>query len=154
PDQVFGAGERALSGRDNTVLFALDDAVAEITRRLSGDRRRWSWGALHKAPFRHPLVDAFDLEEVPRGGDANTVNATGGANYLQRSGASYREILDVSNWDNSVAINVPGQSAQPTSPYYDNLLPLWANGQYFPLAFSRPSVEKAKAHLLVLQPTK
>ncbi len=154
PDEVFGAGARATSGRDNTVLFALDDAVAEITRRLSADRRRWVWGALHKALFRHPLVDAFDLEEIPRGGDANTVNATGGANYLQRSGASYREILDVSNWDNSVAINVPGQSAQPTSPYYDNLLQLWATGRYFPLAYTRATVEKAKAHLLVLQPTR
>ncbi|MEP6690776.1 MAG: penicillin acylase family protein [Gemmatimonadaceae bacterium] len=154
PDAVFGAGARAESGRDNTVLFALDDAVAEISRRLSTDRRRWSWGALHKALFRHPLVEAFDLEEVPRGGDANTVNATGGANYLQRSGASYREILDLGNWDNSMAINVPGQSGQPLSPYFENLLPLWASGQYFPLAFSRARVEQARAHVLVLQPTK
>jgi acyl-homoserine lactone acylase PvdQ len=38
---------------------------------------------------------------------------------------------DLSNWDNSVAVNVPGQSGQPTSPHYSDLLPLWSEGRYF-----------------------
>jgi len=76
----------------------------------------------------------FDLKSVSRGGDANTVNATGGARFIQRSGASFREILDLSDWDKSVAINVPGQSAQPESPHYGDLLPLWAEGKILPAA--------------------
>ena len=57
-------------------------------------------------------------------------------------GASYREIIDVSNWDNSITINTPGQSGQPESPYYGNLLPLWAKDEYFPMAFSRGLVDQ------------
>ena len=82
-----------------------------------------------------------------------TVNNTAaGANLRQTSGASYRQILDVSNWDRSVAINVPGQSGEPGSPHYDDLLPLWAEGKYHPLAFSRPYVEKVTRHRLILRP--
>jgi penicillin amidase len=89
---------------------------------------------------------------VARGGDGNTVNATPGIGWLQTHGASFREILDLANWDNSVATSVPGQSGQPGSEYYGNLLPLWSAGDYFPLVYSRPAVEEATAHLLTLTP--
>ena len=67
-------------------------------------------------------------------------------------GASYREIIDVSNWDNSITINTPGQSGQPESPYYGNLLPLWEEDEYFPMTFSRGLVDHEPAHRLTLQP--
>jgi penicillin amidase len=47
---------------------------------------------------------------------------------------------------------VPGQSGQPGSPHYGDLLPLWAEGRYFPLLYSRARVEKETAHLLRLTP--
>jgi penicillin amidase len=150
PDAEFGTPPG--KGRDTAVLQALDDARAEVRSRLGPDRARWSWGALHQMHFRHPLATAFDLPPIPRGGDGNTVNATGGAGYEQQFGASYREVLDLGDWDRSLAVNVPGQSGQPGSPYYDDLLPLWAEGHYFPLLYSRERVEKETAHLLRLTP--
>ncbi|HZS51141.1 MAG TPA: penicillin acylase family protein, partial [Bryobacterales bacterium] len=77
---------------------------------------------------------------------------TGGPGFVQASGASYREIFDLSDWDRSVAINAPGQSGQPGSPHYADLLPLWADGEYFPLPYSRAAVEKNTARRLVLEP--
>ena len=47
---------------------------------------------------------------------------------------------------------MPGQSGQPESPYYSNLLHLWANDEYFPLAFSRKAVDSKSAHKLTLKP--
>jgi penicillin amidase len=140
-------------GRDAAVA-ALDDARAEVRSRLGTDRARWSWGALHQMHFRHPLAAAFDLPPVARGGDGNTVNATGGAGYEQQFGASFREVLDLADWDRSLAVNVPGQSGQPGSPYYGDLLPLWAEGRYFPLLYSRSRVEQETAHLLRLTPAR
>ena len=67
-------------------------------------------------------------------------------------GASFREILDLADWDRSVAVNVPGQSGQPGSPHYSDLLPLWAEGKYFPLLYSRGKVEAESAERLVLTP--
>ena len=96
---------------------------------------------MHMRSFPHPFVSAFDIPAVERGGGAGTVAA---------DGASYREIFDVADWDRSLVINTPGQSGQPGSPFYSNLVRDWADEKYFPLAFSRPAVEKATAHRLTL----
>ena len=146
------AGAVSARLRDSLTLSALDSAVADVTRRFGSDTTQWLWGKVHVAELRHPLARSFDLPPVSRGGDANTVFATGGGNYRQSSGASYRQVIDLGDFDNSVAINVPGQSAQPGSPFYDNLLPLWGNDEYFPLVFSRERVEKETKHVLTLKP--
>ncbi len=117
------------------------------------------WGDLHHAIFTHPL--AFDAERqalmnlpvVPRGGDGTTPNATGNG-PRQLAGASYREIIAVGDWDRSVTINVPGESGQPGSAHYGDLLPLWADGKYHPMAFSRAAVEKYAESKLVLVPAR
>jgi penicillin amidase len=89
------------------------------------------------------LVSAFDLPAVERPGSFGTVNA---------SGANFRRIVDLSNLDNSVWTNAPGQSGQPGSPFYDNLREGLGNGEYAPLLFSREAVEEAAAYRLHLRP--
>ena len=81
-------------------------------------------------------------------------SAPAGAGTVAADGASYREIMDVSNWDRSVTINTPGQSGQPGSPYYDNLLPIWSRNAYFPMAFSEQAVSANAAHTLILKAKK
>jgi penicillin amidase len=109
--------------------------------------------------FRHALDQApgaealFDFGPVPRPGDDETVNATGyNADFHQTSGASYREIIDLSDWDNSLAINTPGQSGQPGSKHYADLVPLWSEGKYFPMLYSDKAVKQATTDELTLQP--
>jgi penicillin amidase len=152
----FGADARA--GRDAALLKSLEEAVKEARERLGDDSSRWRWGKLHVASFTHALsTDAqrralFDLPSVERGGDGNTVNNTSGPGFRQNHGASFREILDVSDWDRSVATSVPGQSGQPGSKHYGDLLPLWAEGKYFPLLYSRQKVEAMAKERLTLEP--
>ena len=146
------SGAVSAAARDSLMVGALADAVAEVTRRFGADTTKWRWGTVHVAELHHPLARAFDLPPVSRAGDGNTVFATGGANFLQTSGASYREVIDLGDFDNSAAINVPGQSAQPGSEYYDDLLPLWGNDKYFPLVFSRRRIEQETKHVLRLLP--
>ncbi|HWO00594.1 MAG TPA: penicillin acylase family protein [Blastocatellia bacterium] len=153
--KIFGANPQAK--RDEVLVDSLVKTV-RVLRGTGVEMKDWRWGDLHQAKFNHPLSTdeaigaVFDLKSVARGGDENTVNATAGRDFVQQSGASFREILDLSDWDNSVAINVPGQSGQPTSPHYGDLLPLWAEGKYFPLLFSRDKVEKNASERLVLEP--
>lgn len=151
-------GEDPMAGRDQALFGSLGNAVEEAKKLMGEDASKWRWGTLHKAPFKHSLAtDAeraslFNLPDIERGGDGNTVNNTSGANYRQNHGASFREILDVSNWDRSVATNVPGQSGQPGSPHYGDLLPYWAEGRYFPLLYSKAKVEANVKNRLVLEP--
>ena len=139
---------------------SLEEAWGEMEKLQGPDPANWSWGKLHVVRFRHPLDQTngstalLDPGPVPRPGDEYTVNATGyfGNSFDQVSGASYREILDLSDWDHSVAVNTPGQSGQPGSPHYSDLLPLWSEGKYFPLVYSREAVEKEVTDRLVLKP--
>ncbi len=153
-------GENAREGRDAALLRSLENAVNDARSRLGADSSSWRWGALHIAPFTHALSTnaerraLFDLPAVERGGDGNTVNNTSGGGFRQNHGASFREILDVSDWDRSVATSVPGQSGQPGSKHYGDLLPLWAEGKYFPLLYSKQKIEAMAKERLTLGPAK
>ena len=89
------------------------------------------------------FIPDFDLTAVERPGGFGTINATG---------ANFRRIIDLSNLDNSVATNAPGQSAQPGSPFYGDLAGHLGNGEYFPFLFTREAIEEVVAHRLTLQP--
>uniref|UniRef100_Q01TV0 Penicillin amidase n=1 Tax=Solibacter usitatus (strain Ellin6076) TaxID=234267 RepID=Q01TV0_SOLUE len=137
------------AGVDPAILEkTLEGALAEVDRR-----KVTTWGALHQLTLAHPLGKAeFQLGPVPRPGDANTVNATSGTNFRQTNGASWREVLDVGDWDRSVMTNVPGESGNPGSSHYSDLLADWAAGRYHPLPFSRKAVEAATEERIELIP--
>jgi penicillin amidase len=135
-------------------------AAVEKMKALEGpDATKWAWGKLHVVRLRHGL-DALlparlvDPEVVERPGDGHTVNATAyrAGSYEQLAGASYREVMDLGDWDRSVAINTPGQSGQPGSKHYADLLPLWNEGRYFPLSYSKAAVGKVTQDILDLEP--
>jgi penicillin G amidase len=163
PDRFLQSASPA-GGTASTSAALMRESLARAwstMEKLQGpDPTKWYWGQMHHVRFRHPLdivpdVAALtDLGPVSRPGDEYTVNATGysGDSFDQVEGASYREILDLSDWDHSVAVNVPGQSGQPGSRHYSDLLPLWSEGKYFPLAYSREAVEKQVTDRLLLTP--
>jgi penicillin amidase len=156
---VFGQNPEA--ARDALLLQTLQTAEQTLSAKLGPDSQNWAWEHLHRASFFHPLGGVapaakalFDRGPVSRPGDDTTVDATyfGGSSFDQLAGASYREIFDLSDWDNAVSVNVPGQSGQPGSPHYDDLLPLWTRGQYFPLRYTKPSVDRETTDVLELKP--
>jgi len=133
--------EAAGPSRGTVMAATLARALADLRREQGADTAAWRWGRMHTRAFPHPFLRAFDLPEVERPGGSGTVAA---------DGATYREILDVADWDRSIVTNTPGQSGQPGSAFYDNLLALWAADTYFPLVYSRARVEKEAAHRLML----
>ncbi len=153
----FGAA--SVKGRDQLLESALAAAVASVSGTRGPDESRWSWGQIHSATFQHTLASTsdaarlrFDIGPFPRAGYADTVFATGGSGTRQTEGATFREVMDVADWDRSIGTSAPGQSGQPGSPHFDDLAKLWAAEQYFPYSFSRALVEKNAETTLVLQP--
>ena len=123
-----------------------------------GSRRRWG-KELHTATFEHaPLHQAGPLacladRSVPHGGSFYTPNAGGfsmGSEKLWNTyGPSYRQIVDFADLNGrSVFINPMGQSGCLGSKKYDNMLPLWAAGEYLPMSMAR----NASSEQLVLKP--
>ena len=144
----------------DVLLGALERARTALVARQGTEPRDWSWGRLHQMHFHHPLDQVagaaalFDPDPVPRPGDEDVLQATAfeDESFDQIDGASYREVFDLSDWDRSVAINVPGQSGQPGSRHYQDLLPLWRDGRYFPLAYSKAAVDRVTTDTLYLMP--
>jgi penicillin amidase len=159
PD-AFWFGQDPVGGRDLLLRMTLAVAVKDTKKALGDDPKAWAWGKLHTTTLRHPLASlgapyekAFNLAPVPKPGDGSTPNAAGhNAKFEHQTGASYRHIFDLADWDRGLATSVPGQSGQPGSPHYADLLPLWAGGEYFPLAYSRKKVDEVTKHRLVLKP--
>ena len=123
-------GERG----DETLREALEAAVAELRSRLGDDPRRWRWGRLHRVTFAHSLGMVPALGRLlnrgpyPVGGDVDTVCQTGsdaeGAYAVNAWIPSYRQVIDLANFDRSLAAVSTGQSEQVGSPHYDDLIPL------------------------------
>ena len=149
--------------RGKTIAYeTLSPAISELKELLGENPATWNWGDLHQIKFSHPLYwiadhstkQNLEIKPYPRGGSANTANNTGfsALDFNVRSGASFRMVIDVGSWDNSTMTNAPGQSGNPKSIFYDNLLEGWAKDQSFPLLFSREKIENNLALKIDLHP--
>ncbi len=91
---------------------------------------------MHALTFRHALGAggallnwAFSRGPVPMVGDSYTVRKASvdvRSPYNVVDISSYRQVLDVGNWDQSRAVNTTGQSGNTMSPHYFDQNPLWS----------------------------
>jgi penicillin amidase len=147
--------------RDDIVRLAAADARASLSRRF-GSPSSWQWDRMHGAKFSHALGGGgrlldwfFSRGPVPLAGDGMTISKT--TTNLRRpyetsEAASYRQILDVGAWDQSLAVNTTGQSGHPASPHYFDQNSLWREGKYHRLPFSRAAVDADTVSRLELIP--
>ena len=128
-------------------------SINNLKNKFGENIENWTYGQdeYKHIKVKHPLEDIVNdsiykilsFKSYPRGGNGYTPNSTS-SNLSQSSGASFRVIIDTKDWDNSLATNSPGQSGNPTSPFYRNLYEDWANDKYFNLFYSK---EKIKSNL-------
>ena len=147
--------------RDDIVLLAASDAVIQL-RTTFGPEANWAWDRVHTVTFRHALgAGGFVLDwifsrgPVPQPGDSWTVRKSSVNDRIPYGVvdlASYRQVLDVGNWDQALAVNTTGQSGHPLSPHYFDQNVLWRAGAYRTVPFSRAAVEKVRVSRLLLTP--
>jgi penicillin G amidase len=141
-NRVFDDGT-PVGDRHELAHQGMEETVADLQDRFGDDTDDWYWGRIHRSEFPHPLVEAYDLPPVERGGGAGTVAATG---------ATFREIIDFADLDNSRVSSAPGQSARPGSPFYGNLREMWGDEEFFPLLYTREAIEANSEFTLTLTP--
>jgi penicillin amidase len=160
PDARFGADP--LAARDALIDGALASGWTGAVHLLGADPAKWRWGDLHRVTISHPLSQvpviaaAFPrIEGGGSGGDAYTVMArwvNPSRGYNVTGGASYLMVVDVGAWDNTRMLNLPGQSADPRSPHYQDFYQPWLKGDMQPLLFSPKAVNAQAAARTVLEP--
>jgi penicillin G amidase len=151
------------NGNHNALLVStLAAAYRETQRLLGSDVKQWRWDKLHHSLPAHPLLEAVDagmrkklqVGPFPKSGGPYTPNQSGyrASDYRQTGGPSFRVVMDVGKWDNSRAVNYPGQSGNPDDPHFRDLTDMWLKGEYFPLLYTRAAVEKSAKQRIVLMP--
>jgi penicillin amidase len=147
--------------RDDIFLLAIRDADERLQAEFGGESRR-GWDRVHAANFSHPLGSiAFPVRwflsrgPVPVEGDGTTVMRISW-NRLTPFAAwehpSWRQILDVGQWDESRVSLPTGQSGHPMSPFYFDQNETWRKGEYRRQPFTRSAVQASSAHRLLLVP--
>ena len=152
-----------LESCNDTLAVALTEGLARMSgEQGTDDIKAWRWDKVHHAQFPHNPFDANPQlkpvfsRSIPNGGDRFTVNVTSSFrrwdDYHQYHAAAYRQIIDFNDLGSSRFINVPGQSGNPESRHYDDLLERWQRVGYLPMRYDRKTVDGATHERLELEP--
>ncbi|MEX2593645.1 MAG: penicillin acylase family protein [Anditalea sp.] len=110
------------------------ELVAESFERMVQEIGTWretgedpTWANFKKTSIQHlvPNFAAFGFFNIPTGGGKGMINATG-----ERHGASWRMVVEMGDEIKAFGIYPGGQSGNPGSRFYDNMIEKWAKGEY------------------------
>ena len=136
--------------------------MSRLKERLGEDSAAWNWGKIHNLNLVHPLGASAPLAKVfnrgpfPTGGDQQTVAQAGraslewGANVT--SLANLRTAWDVGSWENNYIVIAGGQSGNPFSPHYDDLLQIWLRDEAISMPWTAEAIRQAAQQTLELIP--
>lgn len=141
---------------------ALSSAILLCEDRMGGNRGKWRWGRLHTYHWKHDVTrsipvfhDYFNRGPYPAGGDGHTVNVAMpvfGKSFEVVEIPAMRMVVDFGLKEPAFLVHVPGQSGNPSSGHYDDMLPYWLSGKNHPLPFGKKAVEEQYEDVLVLKP--
>ena len=123
-------------------------AVETLKKRLGADQKKWNWGAIHVAHWKHPLSDKanaakFDIGPRATDGGSHTVRNMGGElpPHAASSGAEYRIVVDFAKPGSFRATQNVGNSGVPGNPHYRDQFDDFINGKYHTVQLKRAAVE-------------
>jgi penicillin amidase len=146
----------SLEKREEIIKLSLEKAYRWL-RKKYGSPENWDWKKLNSVHFRHdlneiPLFKFFNCGTYPVNGRAFTIRLAVSKDYYGLThGASFRQIIDLSDFGNSVCVLSSGQSGHFLSHFYKNQIPLWLEGQYHPMLFDLDDIERRASGTLILK---
>lgn len=151
-DNIRTAGRETL---DTVVRQSFATALDGLHSRFGEQSEvNWAWGRVKNTRIRHlvPNFGTFGRSDIFNGGGGEVVNAT-----TATHGPSWRMIVELDkNWPTAYGLYPGGQSGNPGSKYYDNMIDRWADGRLDTLLFLRNPEDGAGQliHRFTLKPKK
>ena len=100
----------------------------------------WAWSKVKNTTIKHlvPAFASFSRTGVMNGGGKGEVNATS-----ETHGPSWRMVVELDkNWPRAFGLYPGGQSGNPGSKYYDNMIDKWAAGKLDTLVYLKNADDK------------
>ena len=135
--------------RKDITIKAFREAVAELKSLRGSNPSNWKWGYFHTFEFHHPfgskaiLRKIFNRGPYPVSGSNISINKAQwkwSKPFSMVTGPSTRQIVDLSNINNSLAVIASGNSGIFTSKHYDDQIKLWLNGGYRQVYMDRKDI--------------
>ena len=153
-----------VEGRDAMLATAMIEAQVEL-QDLQGDSPAdWNWGGIHTLTLTNqtlgtsgigPIESLFNRGPIEVSGGDSIVNANGwtpSEGYTVTWVPSMRQVIDLSNFDNSTWVNLTGNSGHAFNSNYSDQVDAWREGQQFPWPFSADAVNESTTSTLTLVP--
>lgn len=144
---------------DSLLARCWKDAASELTRKLGGNRERWTYGSMNRLVVRHPLARALPAlgfllspPALPMGGGAVSPNVLSLAEDGSAAAPSMRFVANLADVDDTRLVNFMGQSGHPASPHYEDQFEPWARVETPRLPFSPDAVAREARQTLTLFP--
>jgi penicillin amidase len=147
---------KTVETREEIIQISLEKAYKWLEEQY-GPRDRWDWMKINSFRFQHslgevPLLKFLNRGPYPMSGDAFTVRLSSSSSLKKNLGVSYRQIIDLSDFRNSVCVLSSGESGHFLDRFYDDQISLWLEGQYHPMLFDPADIGEKGAGILILNP--
>ena len=132
----------AKESMSDIVMKSLQANVDTLVKQHGPQGPEWAWYKHKQTGVRHliPGMDALSRLNIPIGGGGTIVNAT-----TMKTGPSWRLVVELSKEGKPKAYGVypGGQSGNPGSSHYDDLIDTWAKGELKPLLYLESPDQKS-----------
>ncbi|MFK7798872.1 MAG: penicillin acylase family protein [Aureispira sp.] len=119
------------------ITLAFQQIVGALPRDEQGNIL--TWGTRRGSEIQHlAKVSVFGVQDIPSNGHPSALNALGG-----RPGPSWRMVVALGPEIEAYGIYPGGQSENPGSYYYKNMIEKWSKGDYYTLLFMKDETDKA-----------
>lgn len=134
-DNVNTAKKETLSDLVNSSFkYACDS----LERKYGSIGEHWQWANVKNTNVPHlAKIPGFGSKKLLIGGSKSTVNALSESN-----GPSWRMVIELGKTPKGHGVYPGGQSGNPGSPFYDNMIDTWAEGKLYDLFFMQTPDDK------------
>jgi len=138
----------AREGLNDLVNEAFKFTCDSLERKFGPIGKTWAWANVKQTHVPHLAnIPGFGSKTLMIGGGKSTINALSESN-----GPSWRMVIELGKVPKGHGVYPGGQSGNPGSPFYDNMINTWADGKLYDLyLMSSPDDHKEKiiSHLTI-----
>jgi penicillin amidase len=110
-----------------------------LERKFGPLSKKWNWGNVKNTNVPHlAKIPGLGSKKLAIGGSKSTVNA-----LSETNGPSWRMVIELGKKPKGHGVYPGGQSGNPGSQFYDNMIDTWAEGKLYELIYLQSVTEKS-----------